>query len=303
MQRTYIWERPDWPHFHWKAEELLLPHGAARREQGSLLGMMSGAGFYEQQLVDLEARTEEATGTSEIEGEPVSKVAVRSSIARRLHIETATLDVHDPRAQGLVDMTLDATLHWNETLTADRLHQWHRWLLPYSDGRRPITVGAFRDDSEGPMQVVSGRVNAPIVHFEAPPADRVSAEVDTFLTWFNAPSTQDGLIVSAIAHLWFVTIHPYDDGNGRIARAVADLALARDESSGRRFFSMSREINQTKDRYHEVLERTQYGDLDVTEWLLWFLDSYVRAIARARGVAEEVLRSDAFWRKHSNVVF
>jgi Fic family protein len=153
------------------------------------------------------------------------------------------------------------------------------------------------------MQVVSGRENAPIVHFEGPPAARIPAEVDAFLEWFNAPPKQDGILLSAIAHLWFVTIHPYEDGNGRIARAVADLALARDERSGRRFFSMSGEINQSKGKYYDILESTQRGTLDITAWLSWFLDAYARAIARARGVAEDVLRSDAFWRKHSNVAF
>jgi Fic family protein len=303
MTRSYIWERSDWPRFGWDAEQLLGPLGKARQEQGLLAGMMTQVGFHEQRLVDLEARTEEATGTSEIESQPVSRVAVRSSIARRLHIESAALDIDDPRAEGLVEMTLDATLRWDASLTVERLHRWHRWLAPFPQGRRRVAVGAFRDDAEGPMQVVSGCIDRPTVDFQAPPAQRIASEIDAFLEWFNRETTEDGLLRSAIAHLWFVTIHPYEDGNGRIARAIADMALARDETSGRRFFSMSRAINDDKASYYEILERTQRGGLDVTEWLVWFLERYVAAIDAARRIVQEVTRADAFWRKHAGVTY
>src|SRR5579872_2792684 len=198
MTRTYIWEDSAWPNFRWEADQLLTPLSAARRDQGVFMGMMQQAGFRERQLVDLEARTEEATGTSEIEGEPVSRIAVMSSIARRLHVDTATIEVRDPRVQGLVDMTLDATLHWENPLSVDRLHQWHRWLAPFPAGRLPIPIGEFRNDADGPMQVVSGQLSNPRVHFQAPPAERIPSEIDAFLTWFNGPPTEDGLLRSAI---------------------------------------------------------------------------------------------------------
>lgn len=284
------------------AERLLGPLASARRAQGEFHGVIAHLGFGDKGRIELDARTEEAVQTADIEGEPVSRVAVRSSIARRLHLDDPANVQPDAATQGLVDMTMDATQEYAAPLTIERIHAWHAGLFPAgtSAGQR-IAVGTWRDDTTGPMQVVSGRIDRPTVHFEAPPAARIPAEMRAFLRWFEGPVTEDGLLRSAIAHFWFVTIHPYDDGNGRIARAIADMALARDEKSGRRFLSMSQQINEDKKQYYDALERAQHGTADITDWLAWFLGCYSRAVDKARAAINDTFRAQAFWQSHQDV--
>ena len=300
----YIWERLEWPAFRWNAEAVLPSLGQARRRQGILDGALREAGFNERQVAFARAVTEEALETSEIEGEKLDPDAVRSSVARRLGLPEGGLGPEDARADGVVAITLDATQQFGEPLTVDRLHRWHAELFPLERGENArIPIARWRDDSNGPMQVVSGPVHRRRVHFEAPPAQRVPDEVDHLLSWFNAKNGLDGLIRTAYAHLWFVTIHPYADGNGRIGRAIADMALAQDEVASARFISMSRQIRRDTARYYDMLEQTQLGDLDITLWLQWFLACYVRAAEHALVILGEVLRAARFWRQHQDVAF
>ena len=304
MRRNYIWEQPGWPSFRWDAEALLTILGQARRQQGAFSELVGRLSFAQRQQAQLEATAAEATDTSRIEGEDLDYQSVRSSVARRLGIAEAAVFPEDGRAAGVVEMTLDATEHFAEPLTTSRLFRWHAGLFPMALGQsRSIRAGAWRTDAQGPMQVVSGRVDAPTVHYEAPPASRVPVEIATFLDWYNKTPAEDGLVRSALAHLWFVTIHPFDDGNGRISRAIADMALARDDQSSQRFFSMSRQILKERHGYYDILEQTQAGSLDVTKWVAWFLECYAHAIDDARIVLNDVLRASRFWSTHADVTF
>ncbi|MGZ3533201.1 MAG: Fic family protein [Vulcanimicrobiaceae bacterium] len=299
----YIWQRSEWPNFTWNKEAVAEPIAEARLKQGQLAGAVEHLGFAQRDMARLETLTTDAVETSQIEGETLSRVAVRASVARRLGIREAgvrTVD-EDARAEGIVAVTLDATRNYAQSLTAERLLQWHRDLLDFDPH---VAVGKWRSDSHGPMQVLTMRHGrAPIVHFEAPPAQRVPAEIDSFLLWFDGQPRENGILRSALAHLWFVTIHPFEDGNGRISRAIADMALARDENSPSRFFSVSRQIRIDQNAYYKMLERTQRGSLDVTEWLLWFLDCYARAIDFAREQLSKALRATRFWSTYSHVDF
>ncbi|MBN1475389.1 DUF4172 domain-containing protein, partial [Candidatus Sumerlaeota bacterium] len=241
----HIWERPDWPHFRWDAPALLEPLEQACHRQGRLLGMMDRLGFELQCEAQLGALTEEAMKSSEIEGEILDHRSVRSSIARRLGVASADETPSDQRSEGFAEMLLDATQSFDQPLTQERLWSWQAALFPTGrSGLRPIITGAWRDDAAGPMQVVAGPMGRERVHFVAPPASRVEAEMHRFLNWFNHRESPEGLLRAGIAHLWFVTIHPFDDGNGRVARAITDLALAQLERSGRRFYSMSRQMRR-----------------------------------------------------------
>jgi len=296
----YIWELPDWPHFRWEAERLLEPLGVAHRKEGLLLGSMARLGFDLKLTAEVEAITEEALKSSEIEGEMLSRDSVRSSVARRLGVPEAALAPEDRKVEGIVSMTLDATKKYAEPLTRERLFGWHAALFPtgYSDLRQ-IKVGGWRDDADGPMQVLSGPIGREKVHYEAPPADRVEAEMAAFIAWFEQPRTIDGILHAAIAHLWFVTIHPFDDGNGRIARALADMSLARSENSPQRFYSLASEIRRERPQYYATLERTQKGELDITERLLWFVGCFSHALDTAEEACRGVLRKADFWRQHA----
>ena len=256
---------------------------------------MSRVGLAERRATSVESLTDTALETSQIEGEVLSRPAVRSSVARRLGVPIGATHPADAQTEGVVEVTLDATHRRDEPLTADRVYSWHALLFPGRYGERQATVGRWRDDRVGPMQVVSGRIDAPTVHFEAPPADRVPLEMHAFLEWFNLRPREDGLIRSALAHLWFVTIHPFDDGNGRIARAIGDMAIAQDEHSNERFYSISRQIRIEKSAYYDILERTQRDGLDVTSWLEWFFGCYRRSIETARHTLGEVLDATKFW--------
>jgi len=300
----YIWERPDWPGFRWDASKLAAPLETAHLKQGRFLGRMERLGSEFRCQAELDAVTEEALKNAEIEGEILRRDSVHSSVARRLGVPNAALGPEDRRAEGLVEMTLDATKNFGAPLTRERLFGWHAALFPteYS-GLRRIKVGVWRDDAEGPMQVRSGPAGRERVHFQAPPADRVEAEMATFLTWLNEPPKLDGIVCAALAHLWFVTIHPFDDGNGRIARALADMTLARSENSPVRFYSLSSQIRREQPEYYASLEQTQKGDLDVTERLLWFTDCFSRALDAAEQAAAGVLRRAEFWQHNALTSF
>jgi Fic family protein len=286
----YIWQQHAWPALTFDAETLLGPLAAVRHRQGLLLGRMAKLGFALQGAAQLQAVTEEVLQSSDIEGETLDREQVRSSVARRLGIPHAGLKEPDLRTEGVVEMMLDATTRFDASLTLERLFGWHASLFPTGfSGRHRLDVGKLRDGREGPMQVVSGRIGKERVHYEAPPARRLRAEMKQFLTWFNGRALVDGLLRAGLAHVWLVTIHPFDDGNGRIARAVADMALAQLEGDGRRFYSMSSQIRVERKAYYDVLERTQKGSLDVTRWMSWFVDCFGRAIDAADLLFTEVL--------------
>src|SRR6202048_727597 len=275
----HIWEQEHWPALTWDSARLATLLGQVSREQGRLLGRMQDLGFDLRREAQLNTLTEDVVRSSEIEGEKLDSDQVRSSIARRLGMEVGGLVAADRDVEGVVEMMLDATTNYAKPLTGDRLFSWHAALFPTGrSGLHKITVGNWRNDSGGPMQVVSGPIGRQKVHYEAPPAARVSEEMKRFLRWFEAPGHTDPLFVAGLAHLWFVTIHPFDDGNGRIARAIADMALARSEGSTQRFYSMSAQIRRERSDYYTMLERTQKGGLDVTSWQEWFLSCLRRAI-------------------------
>ena len=300
----YIWELPDWPHFHWEASALAQPLAEAHLKQGRFLGRMERLGFALRTEAELLAVTEEAVKNAEIEGEHLNRASVRSSVARRLGIPDGSLGPDDRRAEGLVEMTLDATTHYAAPLTRDRLVAWHAAIFPTGrSGLQAITIGGWRPDAQGPMQVVSGPVGRQRIHYQAPPADQLEAEMVRFLGWFNGPPPLDGIVTAALAHLWFVTIHPFDDGNGRIARTLADMALARSEQSPIRFYSLSSQICRERPDYFASLEQTQKGDLDVTARLLWFIACLSRAIDAAEVACAGVLRRAEFWQRHAVVPF
>ncbi len=297
-RRTYLWQRPDWPQWRFDAAALAAPLAQVHHAQGHLAGRMAGVGLAQRDQATLQALTQEVITSSAIEGEALQPDTVRSSIARRLGIDIGALAPADRQVDGVVEMVLNATQHFDQPLTPERLFGWHAALFPtgYS-GRVRIQVGAWRSDAAGAMQVVSGPVGREKVHYEAPPATTLPAENAAFLQWFNAAPTGDALIHAALAHLWLVTLHPFDDGNGRISRAVGDMALARAERSGQRFYSLSAQIQRERKQYYEQLEATQHGTLDVTPWLQWFLACLLRAVQGADGLLAGVLGKAQFWQR------
>ena len=279
------------------------PLAAVRHKQGRLLGRMEALGFSLRQEAGLETLTLDVVKTSEIEGETLNAQQVRSSIARRLGIDIAGAVPSDRNVEGVVEMMVDATLKFERPLSAERLFGWHAALFPTGhSGIQRITVGGWRDDANGPMQVVSGPMGREGVHHEAPPARLLDAEVATFVEWVNQPDSLDPVLKSAIAHLWFVTIHPFDDGNGRIARAIADWILARSEKSSQRFYSMSAQIRLERKAYYDVLERTQRETLDITAWLEWFIGCLSRALDATETTLATVLRKARFWETHGSAM-
>lgn len=295
----YIHELREWPHFWWKDAAIATRLAAVRHRQGRLIGRMEALGFRLQEEAVLQTLTEDVVKSSEIEGEVLNKDQVRSSIARRLGIDIGALTPADQGVDGVVEMMLDATQHYDKPLTAERLFGWHAKLFPTGrSGMHRIRVGDWRDDRAGPMQVVSGPLGRERIHFEAPKAERVAEEMKGFLAWFEAKDATDPVLKAALAHLWFVTIHPFEDGNGRIARAIADMALARSEHSRRRFYSMSAQIRAERNAYYDMLEATQKGGMDVTAWLNWFLECLDRAFGRAEEAYSTVLAKASFWERH-----
>ena len=295
----YIHELPEWPEFGWNQHHLAGKLAAVRHQQGRLIGRMETLGFPLQQEATLAALTEETVKSSEIEGDKLEADQVRSSLARRLGLDVAGIDAVDRRVESIVEMMLDATRNYEQPLTPERLFGWHASLFPGGrSGMRKLRVGAWRDDSAGPMQVVSGPIGRERVHFEGPAAVRLDREMSGFLRWFNegaGVSVADDVLKAGLAHLWFVTIHPFEDGNGRIARAIADLALARSERTDQRFYSMSAQIRRERNDYYDILERTQNGTLDVTTWMEWFLGCLGRTIDGAQVTVAAVLRKARFW--------
>lgn len=300
----YIHERDDWPRFRWDEARIGTALAEIRHAQGRLIGRMEALGFDLRAEAVLRTLTEDVVKSSEIEGERLDRDQVRSSIARRLGMDIGGLVEADRHVEGVVEMMLDATRHYEHPLTVERLFDWHAALFPTGrSGMRWISVGDWRRDEEGPMQVVSGPVDRERVHFEAPAARRLDAEIRAFLDWFNGGACVDEVLKAAIAHFWFVTIHPFDDGNGRIARAIADMALARSERSPQRFYSMSAQIRTERKAYYRILEKTQKGDLDITPWIEWFLACMGRAIAGTEEALGTVLHKARFWETHAGESF
>jgi Fic family protein len=296
----YIHELPNWLHFRWDSDGLAKQLAAVRLRQGRLIGRMQALGFRQQEEAVLTTLTEDVLKSSEIEGEILDRDQVRSSIARRLGMDIGALPHADRNVEGVVEMMLDATQNFESELTQERLFGWHASLFPTGrSGMSKIIVGAWRDDKSGPMQVVSGPFGREKVHYEAPAAGRLGAEMKSFLEWFNAEDNTDPVIKSALAHLWFVTIHPFADGNGRIARAIADMSLARSEGSSQRFYSMSAQIRLERNAYYDVLEAMQKGELDITPWLEWFLSCLDRAFDGAEQTLAAVFHKANFWKKYA----
>jgi Fic family protein len=292
----YLYEQPNWPKFVWQEDVVNGYLQRVRFRQGKLVGMISGFGIATQSEALLSTLTEDVFKTSDIEGEILNKAQVRSSIARRLNMDIAGLVPSDRLVEGVVEMTLDATQNYASPLTQERLFGWHASLFPEGfSGLVRISVGAWRTDANGPMQVVSGAIGKEKIHFQAPLARRLPFEMALFFKWIESQNDVDPVIMAAISHLYFITIHPFEDGNGRIARAIADSMLARSEESPNRFFSMSSQIRAERDQYYDVLERTQKGGLDVTEWLSWFLECLGRAIENAEVTLAKVIKKAKVW--------
>lgn len=295
----YIYQKRSWPRFRWDQSRVSTPLAAVRHRQGRLTGRMESLGFQLRKDAVLATLAQDVLKSSEIEGEFLDREQVRSSIARRLGVDIGALTPADRDVEGIVDLVLDATQGYDRPLTTERLFGWHAALFPTGrSGMRPITVGAWRDDRSGPMQVTSGTYGKERVHFEAPAAARVDREVARFLDWFEGPPDTDPVLKAALAHLRFVTIHPFDDGNGRIARAIADMALARSDGSSSRFYSMSAQIRIDRSNYYQMLEETQKGTLDVTGWVAWFLGCLDRAFDKAETTLAGVFKKAEFWKAH-----
>lgn len=301
---VYIYQQADWPHFTWDHVLLLPLLGKVRNRQGKIVGKMESLGFDLRNEATLETLTLEVVKSSEIEGEILPLEQVRSSIARRLGMDQYGLVPSDRNVDGIVDLMLDATQRFEQPLSSDRLFGWHSALFPSGrSGLYTIISGNWRDDSTGPMQVVSGAMGKEKVHFQAPDASLVPSAMQNFIDWFNTEDDLDAVIKAALAHLWFVTIHPFEDGNGRMTRALTDMLLARADGIAQRFYSMSSQIRAERNSYYSILEKTQKGTLDVTEWLTWFLNCLMNALIASDDVLEKVLFKHHFWNQHADEVF
>lgn len=295
---SYIHEQPDWPDLKWDAARLSLLLADIRHRQGRLLGRMEGLGFQLRAETTLTMLTQDVIKSSAIEGQRLDLEMVRSSIARRLGMDKGGTAPSSREVEGVVEMMLDATRRYAQPLSAERLFAWHAALFPTGrSGMQRITVGAWRPLEAGPMQVVSGPMGREQVHFEAPSADRLDHEMAAFLKWFEGDQKIDPVLKAGIAHLWFVTIHPFEDGNGRIGRAIVDMALARAEGTSERFYSLSAQIEAERKQYYAILEGSQRGGIDITLWLEWFLDCLGRAIAGAEGSFASILQKAKLWER------
>lgn len=292
----WIHEHQNWPEFGWDEQALTLKLTEIRYRQGLLLGRMAGLGFELKHEASLNILTDDVVKSSLIEGEKLNPEEVRSSIARRLGMDIAGLVPAGRDVEGIVEMMLDATQNFPQALTKERLFDWHAALFPTGrSGMHRITVGGWRKPEAGPMQVVSGPIGRETVHFEAPAAQRLDEEMNAFLAWFDGRQAVDPVLKAGIAHFWFVTIHPFEDGNGRIARAIGDMALARADESGLRFYSLSSQIEAERKQYYRQLERQQSATPDITDWLMWFLDCLGRAIQSAEAALDQVLFKAQLW--------
>lgn len=296
----YIHQNPQWPAFSWDNKALQARLGQVRNLQGRLIGKMLGLGFSLQSEAVLETVTLDVVKSTEIEGELLNEEQVRSSVARHLGMNMPGLLRNTRDVDGVVEMMLDATQKYNKPLTKERLFGWHSALFPNGrSGMYKIEVGKWRSDSTGPMQVVSGALGKEKVHYEAPTAKLINKEMSAFMKWFNAEDDLDPVLKAAVAHFWFVTIHPFDDGNGRIARAIADMQLARADKSSQRFYSMSAQIRVERNKYYDVLEKSQKGALDITAWIVWFLNCLESALHATDKTLSNVLSKVKFWEKHA----
>lgn len=301
MRAIYIWQQQDWPHFTWDDAELSYQLGKVRSLQGKLVGKMSALGFDLKNNAMLDALTADVTKSSEIEGEVLNIKQVRSSVARHLGIEVEGLPEADRYIDGVVQVMIDATQNYMQPLTDERLFNWHAALFPTGrSGAYKITVANWRQGAE-PMQVVSGAMGKEKIHYQAPHSEDVPHQMKLFLNWANDNQKIDPVLKAAIAHLWFVTIHPFDDGNGRISRTITDLFLARADEMPHRFYSMSAQIRKQRKTYYEQLEHTQKGGLDITTWLAWFLDCLEAALLDTEKSVSIVLQKAGFWDKHRSV--
>ncbi|HLV93218.1 MAG TPA: Fic family protein [Aequorivita sp.] len=302
--KVYIHEKENWTDFIWDSKQVMLKLGEARNLQGKLLGKMESLGFELQDEAVLDTLTLDVLKSSEIEGEFLEREQVRSSIARRLGIDIAGAVESDRDVEGIVEMMLDATQRYDLPLTKDRLFGWHAALFPSGwSNLYKITVADWRKDTTGPMQVVSGPMGKEKVHYQAPNANKLELEMNKFLKWFENDNDLDLVLKATIAHLWFVTIHPFDDGNGRIARAITDMMLARSDKSVRRFYSMSAQIRVERKQYYKTLEKTQKGSSDITAWLIWFLQCLINAIHATEASLTKILYKAEFWKLHSTTIF
>ncbi len=299
----YIYQKENWTHFTWKSDEIVVLLSEARNLQGRLMGRMETLGF---DLIDealLETLTLDVLKSAEIEGEILNADQVRSSIAQKLGMDFAGIVMSDRNVDGMVEMMIDATKNCFKPLTVERLFDWHAALFPTGrSGIFKITVGSWRKDNTGTMQVVSGAAGREKIHFQAPAAILIEKEMSRFLQWFNQDTNIDLVLKAAIAHLWFVTFHPFHDGNGRITRALTDMMLARADKSTQRFYSMSAQIRVERKQYYEILEKTQKGDLDITEWIKWFLRCLINALKSTDSVLTRVLFKANFWNTHSKTI-
>lgn len=301
--KIYIHEHDHWTDFTWDHQKVLSKLGEARNLQGRLLGKMESIGFDLQDEAVLNTLTLDVTKSSEIEGEFLEVDQVRSSIARKLGIELAGAVESERNVDGIVEMMLDATQNYDTVLTKERLFGWHAALFPTGwSSLYKIKVGEWRSDSSGPMQVVSGAMGKEKVHFQAPDSHRIDDEINEFLDWFENEGELDLVLKAAIAHFWFVTIHPFDDGNGRITRAITDMLLARSDKSVRRFYSMSAQIRVERKLYYEKLETNQKGNSDITDWIVWFLQCLINSIKSTEATFSRILFKAEFWKIHSNTI-
>lgn len=299
-KNIYVHEKPGWPGLFWDRDLVMTPLGKVRNLQGRLMGKMESLGFELQTEAALGTLTLDVLKSSEIEGEVFEKEQVRSSLARKLGLEISGSVASERDVDGVVEMMLDATQHYDDALTAERLFGWHASLFPTGrSGMYKITTGDWRKEATGPMQVVSGAMGKEKVHFEAPDSSRVEAEMTEFLQWFETETTLDPVLKAAVAHFWFVTVHPFDDGNGRVARALTDMVLARSDQSVHRFYSMSAQIRVERKGYYDTLEKSQKGTQDITEWVLWFLNCLSNAIEASNELLSRVLMKAEFWKVHA----
>ena len=302
MRPIYIWQYPEWPSFTWNDSRLIALLSEVRNLEGKIQGMMGGLGFDVQSITALNVMTEDVLRSNEIEGVILNSDKVRSSIAKHLGIDTAGLPQPDRYTEGVVQIMMDAVTNCNKPLTPERLFNWHAALFPTGrSGMYPITVGAYRTGGE-PMQIVSGAMGKEKVHYEAPPSDVVPDMMTDFLTWINSDNTViDPVLKAAVAHLWFVAIHPFDDGNGRLTRTITDMQLAKADGFPLRFYSMSAEILREKKAYYEILEHTTSNSTDITEWLEWFLNTMKSSILRAKETVKRVVCKSSFWQRHREI--
>ncbi len=300
----YIYQQNNWPDFKYDHEVILSLLSQVRHLQGKMIGKMESIGFELRNEAVLETLTLDIIKTSEIEGQILNAEQVRSSIARRLGMDISGLIASDRHVDGIVEMMLDATQNYTKPLSAKRLFDWHAALFPTGrSGMYKILVAKLRDDSSGPMQVVSGAMGKGKVHYQAPDAKFLKSELDLFLKWFNKNDPTDFVIKAGLAHLWFITLHPFEDGNGRIARAITDMLLAKSDGLTQRFYSMSAQIGVERKEYYNILEKTQKGSLDVTEWMKWFLKCLANALKESEQILANVLYKHKFWNKYATQIF